>query len=53
MRDQTPTVCFLMEIRLDKDNFDNKCRDLPFQNKLIVKKPNSGGGLALLWKTQV
>lgn len=42
-----------METRLDKGGFDNKCRELPFQNKLIVKKPYGGGGLALLWKTQV
>jgi len=42
-----------METRLDKDSFKDKCKELPFQNKLIVKKPNSGGGLTLLWKTQV
>ena len=27
--------------------------DLPFQNKIIVKQPNVGGGLALLWKKEV
>ena len=53
VQDQAPTVCFLMETRLDREGFDKKCGDLPFQNKVIVKKPNSRGGLALLWKTQV
>ncbi|KAL4637806.1 hypothetical protein ACB092_03G102900 [Castanea dentata] len=53
VRDQAPTVSFLMETRLDREGFENNCGDLPFQNKMIVKKPNSGGGLALLWKTHV
>lgn len=53
MKDQAPTVCFLMETRLDKEGFANHCRDLPFPNKFIVKKPYSGGGLALLWKSEV
>ena len=44
-------MCFLMETLLNKESFDNQCSDSPFQNKFIVKKPNSGGGLALLWKT--
>ena len=26
---------------------------MPFPNKFIVKKPYSGGGLALLWKSEV
>ena len=53
MRDQAPKVCFLMETRLDKEGFDKHCRELPFQNKLIVKKPNTGGGLVLIWKLEV
>ena len=53
MRDQAPTVCFLMETRLDREGFDNKCDDLPFQNKVVVKKANARGRLALLWKSQV
>ena len=48
VRDQAPTVCFLMETRLDREGFDNKCDDLPFQNKVVVKKPNSRGGLAFV-----
>ena len=38
MREQAPDVCFLMETRLDKSGFE---------------KPNSGGGLALLWKEEM
>lgn len=53
VRDQAPTVCFLMETRLNKDGFDVHCRDLPFPNKLILKEPDTGGGLALLWKAEV
>ena len=29
------------------------CRDLAYPNQLIVKKPDSGGGLALIWKEDV
>ena len=50
MREQAPDVCFLMETRLDKSGFEKHCSDLPFKNKLILKKPNSGGGLALILK---
>ena len=53
MREQVPTVCFLMETRLDKDGFDNLYENLPFQNKIIVKHLDSGGGLAFLWKNDV
>ena len=51
--DQDPKVCFLMETRLDKEGYDKHCRELPFQNKLIMKRPNSSGGLALVWKRDV
>nr|XP_023923653.1 uncharacterized protein LOC112035046 [Quercus suber] len=51
--DQAPNVCFLMETRLDKDGFEEWCGDLPFWNKIVVKQPNTGGGLALLWKEDV
>ena len=50
VREQVPTVCFLMETRLDKEGFENLYGDLQFWNKIIVKQPNVGGGLALLWK---
>ena len=46
-------MCFLTETRLDKEGFNNLYGDLPFQNKIIVKQPNVGGGLALLWKKEV
>ena len=53
VRDQAPTVCFLMETRLDKEGFDELYGDLPFPNRLIVKYPNTGGGLALIWKKEI
>lgn len=53
MKDQALIACFLMETRLDRDGFDIHCRELPFLNKFIVKKPYGGGGLALIWKSKV
>ena len=50
VKDQVLDVHFLMETRLNEDGFNDLYRDLPFKNKLFVKKPNAGGGLALLWK---
>ena len=51
MRDQAPIMCFLMETRLDKNEFNNHCRELPFRNKLNNKY--SRGGLSLVWKLEV
>ena len=53
MRDQAPMICFLMETRLDKEGFNYFCGDLPFPNRIVVKYPNSGGGIALIWKNDV
>ena len=53
MRDQAPIVCFLMETRLDKEGFEKHGRELPFPNNFIVKKPYSGGSLALIWRFEV
>ena len=53
VRVQAPKVCFLMETRLDRDSFEDWCGDLPYPNKLIVKQPDIGGGLALIWKEDV
>ena len=50
MREKDPTICFLIETRLDKDGFENLYSKLPFQNKVIVEHPNASGGLAFLWK---
>ena len=50
MRKQVPMVCFLMETRLDMDRFEKLYGNLPFQNKIIVKHPDSSGGLAFLRK---
>ncbi|KAL4643853.1 hypothetical protein ACB092_02G121600 [Castanea dentata] len=53
VREQAPNMCFLMETRLDKGGFEKLYGELPYQNKIIVKKPDSGGGLALLWKDDI
>ena len=50
MREQAPNVCFLMETRLDKEGFDRLYGELPYPNRIIVKKLDLGGGLALIWK---
>ena len=46
-------MCFLMETRLDKEGFDKLYSNLQYQNKVIVKHSDSGGGLALLWKNDI
>ena len=53
MKDQAPKICFLMETRLDKKGYKKYCKDLPFPNQFIVKKLDSGGGLALGWENEV
>ena len=53
MREQVPIVCFLMETRLDKEGFEKLYGNLSFQNKIIVKQSDSGGGLPFLWKNEV
>ena len=46
-------VCFFMETRLDKEGFDKLYGDLPYRNRIIVKQPDTKGGLAMLQKTDV
>ena len=53
MREQAPTVCFLMETRLDRDGFESLYGNLSYQNKVIVKHPDLGRGLAFLWKNSI
>ena len=53
MREQVPTICFLMETRLDNDRFEKLYGILLFQNKIIVKHLDLGGGLAFLWKNNI
>ena len=53
VKDQAPITCFLMETRLDREGFEYHCRELLYPNKFLVKKPNGGGGLALIWKAEV
>ena len=42
-----------MKTWLGKEGFDKIYGELPFLNRIIVKKPNSSGGLALIWKNEV
>ena len=53
VREQAPNVCFLMKTQLDKDGFEKLYGELPYPNKIIVNKPDSGGGLALLRKDDI
>ena len=53
VREQVPTICFLMETRLDNDRFEKLYGILLFQNKIIVKHLDLGGGLAFLWKNNI
>lgn len=46
-------VCFLIEMRLDRKGYEKHCRDVPFPYIFIIKKPDSSGGLAKLWKVGV
>ena len=46
-------VCFLMETRLDREGFEKLYGDLPYRNHIIVKQPDTGGRLAMLWKADV
>ena len=52
-REQVPNVCFLMETRLDREGFDRLYGELPYPHKIIVKKLDTGGRLALIWKEGV
>lgn len=46
-------VCFLMEARLDKEGLEKFFRDLLFPNNIVVKQPNSRGGLVSILKEDV
>ena len=35
---------------MDREGFEKLYSELPFSNRIIVKKLDSGGGLALIWK---
>ena len=39
-----------METHLDTKGFNTLCGNLPFQNNIIVKHLDGGGGLAFFWK---
>lgn len=42
-----------METRLDREGFEKLYGDLSYQNRIILKQLDYGGGLALLWKAKV
>ena len=42
-----------MERQLDREGFDRLYGELPYLNRIIVKKPDLGEGLALIWKEEV
>jgi len=42
-----------METHLDTKGFNTLYGNLPFQNKIIVKHVDGGGGLAFLWKNDL
>lgn len=53
MREQASIVCFLIKTRLDREGFNKLYGDLLYRNRIIVKQPDTRGGLAILWKTDV
>lgn len=50
MKDQAPSICFLMETKLDREGLNQWCKELLYKNRFVVKKPSLGGKLALMWK---
>ena len=38
---------------MDREGLNHWCKELPFKNCFVVKKPGHGGGLALLWKEDI
>ena len=53
VRRQDPTVCFLMDTWMFREDFKKFCKDTNLPHWFIVKKPGFGGGLALLWEEGV
>lgn len=45
VREQAPTVCFLMETQWDKEGFLKLYDNLPFSNRIVVKHSDSGPGV--------
>ena len=39
--------------QVDKEGFNFWCKELPYKNKFVVKKPGLVGGLAMMWKEDV
>ena len=48
-----PIIVFLMETKVEKFLLDRIGRRIHFANLFLVPRVNSGGGLALFWKSDV
>ena len=53
MKEQGPSICFLMETKLNTEGINFWCKELPYKNKFVIKKLGLGGGLAMMWKEDV
>ena len=53
MKEQSPSICFLMETRLDRKGINYWCKELPYKNMFVLKKPGLCGRLALMWKEDI
>ena len=53
VKEQAPSICFLMETRLDREGINYWCKELPYKNMFVVKKPGLCGRLALMWKEDI
>ena len=53
VKDQAPSICFLMETKLDRKGINYWCKELPYKNRFVVKKPSLGGRFALMWKEDI
>lgn len=48
-----PQIMFLCETKLTAKQMQNKCRELDYENCLEVRRNRLGGGLIILWNTDV
>ena len=46
-----PMLVFLMETKVEKYVLDRISRKIQYSNLFVVPRHNTGGGLALFWKT--
>ena len=48
-----PKLVFLMETKVDKSTLERVGRKIHFTNLFFVPYVNTGGGLALYWKSEI